>query len=243
MGYIIVPTSSAKILFVEGKGAGSQSLSAAVQKTGYDVAVCHTGKEALVMLKGYKAALIVFDAASMRSNGSRSCRRLRREVGGGPIIHPRRRGQKEDLSAEADVYLEHPFTPRKLINRIRTLLPADDLREEVVRYGDIKLFPAKPAVDVAETGETRLTPKLVQLLQEFMRHPNEVVTRVQLMQHVWQTDYVGDTRTLDVHMRWVREIIEADPACPQKLKTVRGRGYILTKPGTEVKDATEKRSF
>ncbi|MCZ7673350.1 MAG: hypothetical protein M5U34_42670 [Chloroflexi bacterium] len=91
----------------------------------------------------------------------------------------RNAGELEDAEAEADVYLEHPFTPRKLFNRIKMLLPTDDVTEEVVRYGPITFFPNKPSVDVSGKGEQRLTPKLAQLLQEFLRHPNEVVTRVQ----------------------------------------------------------------
>jgi DNA-binding response OmpR family regulator len=73
-----------------------------------------------------------------------------------------------------------------------------------------------------------LTPKQAQLLEEFVRYPNQVVSRRQLMQNVWRTDYIGDTRTLDVHIRWVREIIEEDPAQPKLLRTVRGKGYIFT---------------
>jgi DNA-binding response OmpR family regulator len=75
-----------------------------------------------------------------------------------------------------------------------------------------------------------LTPKLALLLETFIRHPNELLTRRQLMQSVWQTDFVGDTRTLDVHIRWVRECIEDDPSKPQLLKTIRGQGYLLSIP-------------
>jgi DNA-binding response OmpR family regulator len=165
----------------------------------------------------------------MRSSGSRSCRRLRRELGDGvPIIHSRAAGDVEDLTAEADIYLEHPYTARKLLNRVKALLPADDVNGEVVRCGDIVLHLSKPSVEVAGQSERRLTPKLAKLLEEFARYPNEIVSRRQLMQNVWNTDYIGDTRTLDVHIRWVREIIEVDPAKPQLLKTVRGKGYIFS---------------
>jgi two-component system phosphate regulon response regulator PhoB len=136
-------------------------------------------------------------------------------------------GEEEDRAAGADVYLERPYSPRKLLNRARALLPADSAKEEIVRFGDITLFRIKRSVDVAGRGEFTLTPKLVLLLETFIRHPNELLTRRQLMQSVWQTDFVGDTRTLDVHIRWVRECIEADPSNPQLLRTVRGQGYIL----------------
>ncbi len=220
----------ATILLVEGKTNQSYALYDAIQKAGYQTIVCHTGKIALESLHTHKPDLVVFNAASMRTSGARSCRRLSRALAETPIIHLRNAGELEDAEAEADVYLEHPFTPRKLFNRIKMLLPTDDVTEEVVRYGPITFFPNKPSVDVSGKGEQRLTPKLAQLLQEFLRHPNEVVTRVQLMQNVWKTDYVGDTRTLDVHIRWVREVIETDPAKPQLLQTVRGKGYILITP-------------
>ena len=220
----------ANILLLEGKSSNPQSLKSALQKAKYLIEVFHNGKSAMDAIALKKPDLVVFNAASMRSNGSRTCRRMRRELGEIPIIHVRREGGVLELEAEADIYLEHPFTPRKLLNRIRTLLPTDEESEEVVRYGDVKFYPGKPSVDVAEQGEQRLTPKLAQLLQEFLRHPNEVVTRVQLMQNVWKTDYIGDTRTLDVHIRWVREVVEADPGKPKRLRTVRGKGYIFIVP-------------
>jgi two-component system, OmpR family, phosphate regulon response regulator PhoB len=226
-----VPTSSAALLLVEGRGIGAQSLAEALEKAGYRLSVCHTGKAALAWIAQEKPDLVVFDAASMRSNGSRTCRRLRREVGLEiPIIHTRLNGEPEDLSAEADAYLAHPFTARKLLNRIRALLPADGCHEEVVRYGNLTIYLAKPSVEVNGQGEKSLTPKLMQLLQEFIRYPNQVVGRRQLMQNVWKTDYVGDTRTLDVHIRWMRELIEEDPAHPKLLITVRGQGYLLNMP-------------
>lgn len=222
--------SEAIILLVEGKRTNPYSLKNALQKAKYRVEICHDGKSAMNSIAVTKPDLVVFNSASMRSNGSRTCRRLRRALDNNPIIHIRKQGNPEESEAEADIYLEHPFTPRKLINRIRTLLPADEVTDEVVRYGDVKFYPGKPSVDVAGQGEQRLTPKLAQLLQEFMRHPNELVTRVQLMQDVWKTDYIGDTRTLDVHIRWVREVVETDPGNPKRLQTVRGKGYIFITP-------------
>ncbi|MBE2220811.1 MAG: response regulator transcription factor [Anaerolineae bacterium] len=219
----------ATVLLVEGKNSNPQSLKDALLKAKYGTEVCHNGKTAMDSIAIKTPDLVVFNAASMRSNGSRTCRRLRKALGEVPIIYICQEGEPEE-EAEADIYLEHPFTPRKLLNRIRTLLPADEDKDEVVRYGVIKFYPGKPSVDVAGRGEKRLTPKLAQLLQEFLRHPNEVVTRVQLMQNVWKTDYIGDTRTLDVHMRWVREVVELDPANPEFLLTVRGEGYVFVVP-------------
>ena len=216
------------VLLVEGPGAGGVSQAPALRKAGFTLKVVYTGAAAVEWIKGNRPNLVVFDATAMRSSGSRNCRRLRRMLGDTPIIHSRAAGAEEDLSAEADVYLEHPFTPRKLLNRIRALLPADDTKEEVIRCGSLTLYRSKRSVCVRNEGEHRLTPKLAQLLEEFIRHPNEVVSRRQLMQNVWKTDYIGDTRTLDVHVRWIREFIETDPANPVLLRTVRGKGYIFS---------------
>ncbi len=218
---------SALVLLVEGQSAGRESLTPMLQKASYDTVVVHTGAEAMDWLRSQTPDLIIFDASTMRSNGVRNCRRLRRLAESVPMIHSRAAGEEEDRGAGADVYLERPFSPRKLLNRTRALLPADSSREEIVRYGNITLFRNKRSVGVAGKGEFTLTPKLALLLETFVRHPNELLTRRHLMQTVWQTDFVGDTRTLDVHVRWIRECIEEDPSHPLLLKTVRGQGYML----------------
>lgn len=214
------------VLVVEGNRADLLSAAPALEgKKQYQLHVFHTAKDALAALAAIQPDLIIFNAATMRSSGTRSCRSLRRASNGVPIIHVRSEDAAEDKSAEADVYLKRPFTPRKLLNRIKALLPVDFAREEVICCGGLTLYKTKRVVDVSGKGENRLTPKLARLLEEFMRHPNEVVSRKQLMQNVWKTDYVGDTRTLDVHIRWIREAIEQDPAQPKLLQTVRGKGY------------------
>jgi DNA-binding response OmpR family regulator len=196
-------------------------------KSVYDAHVVHTGSQALEWLQVQDADLIIFDASSMRSNGVRSCQRIRKAAERTPIIFSRAAGEELDRSAGADVYLERPFSGRKLLNRVRALLPADSAKEEIVRYGPLTLYRTKRSVEVSGRGEYTLTPKLAQLLEAFIRHPNELLTRPQLMLTVWETDFIGDTRTLDVHIRWIRECIEADPGHPQWLKTVRGKGYLL----------------
>lgn len=219
----------ATILLVEGKNAGVASHVAALEKVGYRVVVAYTGAAAVKLTKAEGPDLVVFDASTMRSNGVRSCKKLRAILREKPIIHCRSLDQAEDHSACADIYLVQPFTSRKLLNRIHDLLPADDLEGQIVRCGDIVIYWSKSSVSANGT-ERHLTPKLARMLEEFVRHPNEVVTRKQLMANVWNTDYVGDTRTLDVHIRWARECIEEDPAAPQLLQTVRGKGYIFVPP-------------
>ena len=218
------------ILLVEGRSAGSSVYSMALRKEEFQVQIAHTGNEAMERIDERRPDLVVYDAASMRSSGVRTCRRLRKSLGETPIIHCRAANQIEDRSVGADVYLVKPFTPRKLLNRIRALLPADDLKEEVVRAGPLTFFLSKRSVEMRGRGERRLTPKLASLLEEFLRHPNEVLGRDQLMRSVWNTNYLGDTRTLDVHIRWMREIIEENPARPRILRTVRSMGYIFSIP-------------
>ncbi|MCB8921815.1 MAG: response regulator transcription factor [Ardenticatenaceae bacterium] len=216
------------ILLVEGKQAGTASLAFALEKAGYQFRAVNTGSSAFQWIEEHGIPnLVIFDSSAMRSSGTRTCRRLRRIVNDSPIIHCRAAGVPEDGQAEADIYLEHPFTARKLLNRVRALLPADAKKEEIIRCGHLTIYCSKRSVEVGSRGEQRLTPKLLQLLVEFIRHPEVVIDRRQLMQNVWKTDYIGDTRTLDVHIRWVRECIEEDPAKPKLLRTVRGKGYIF----------------
>lgn len=221
------------VLLVEGKRAGNDSLLAALTKEGLLVTVHHTGSGAISWVSDNEPEIVIFDASSMRSNGVRSCRRLRGALPNIPIIHCRSEGQLEDRSAEADIYLVQPFTARKVLNRIRALLPTDDWKQEIVRAGHITFYPTKKSVDVNKQGEQRLTPKLTTLLDVFLRNPNEILPREKLMQDVWDTNFMGDTRTLDVHIRWMREVIEEDPAKPKLLKTVRGKGYIFSIPPLE----------
>ncbi len=218
----------ASLLLIESPKAGENSFLPALKKRGYLVTVVHAGNEAVEVAQTAKPELIVYDALGMRSTGLRTCRRLRQLLPATPMIHCRGKEQKIEESAEIDVFLQHPFTPRKLMNRIRQLLPADDEEEDIGRAGDIVLYRGKGAVSVRGQAEIKLTPKLVCLLDHFMRHPNEVVSRRQLMHDVWETDYIGDTRTLHVHIRWLRQVIEEDSAEPQLLRTVRGQGYIFT---------------
>ncbi len=126
-----------------------------------------------------------------------------------------------------DDKLTRPFTQRKLENLLRRYL--DERRQYVVRLGPLTLDKRTQVVR-SPRGMVRLTRKQFQLLDYFFLHVNELVTRRDLMMAVWETDYLGDTRTLDVHMRWLRQQIEADPSDPEYLVTERGSGYRLCIP-------------
>lgn len=216
------------LLLIEGHAAGNESLAPALERAGYAFDTLHTGSDAAQWLTENSVDLIIFDASTMRSSGVRSCQRIRRLAERTPIIHSRAAEDEENRLAGADIYLQRPFSGRKLINRVRALLPADSDNEEIIYYGPLTLYRAKRSVEVDGRGEYILTPKLALLLETFIRHPNELLSRRQLMLDVWDTDFIGDTRTLDVHIRWIRECIEADPGRPRFLRTVRGKGYMLS---------------
>lgn len=219
-----------RILLIEGSRIGAESLHMALLHEEYKVHLVHSARDASEWLGSITPDVIIFHAASMSTGGEEACGSLRMLVRDVPIIHTRKEGHHKDERARADVYLVMPFTSRKVLNRVRTLLPADQFGQEIVRAGDLTLYCNKPSVELQNRGETRLTPKQAQLLAEFLRHPNKVLDRRQLMRNVWNTDYVGDTRTLDVHIRWLREAIEDNPSIPRRIVTVRGVGYVFKLP-------------
>jgi len=134
----------------------------------------------------------------------------------------------------ADAWVERPLSSRKFIGRVRKLLPEPQLK--TLKAGDL-VFDMEQRQVIRGDRQVRLTPKQAKLLEALMRHPNEVLSRRYLMKHVWNTDYLGDTRTLDVHIRWVREAIEEDPSNPTYVRTVRGVGYRFELSTSEPRDA------
>lgn len=222
-----------KILLIEGRRAGNASYLEALRSAGYAVDLEVTGDSALQSMAEKEYEVIVFDASSMRTLGWRTCQRLRREHTSIPIIHCRSTVESDmpDTSVLEELapvtLLKQPFTTRKLVNRIKAVLPPLDADGEIVEAGPLKLYHGNGSVLVNGKGLYALTPKLGGLLETLIAHKNEVVERAALMQAVWNTDYVGDTRTLDVHIRWLRKIVEEDPSRPRLIKTVRGHGYML----------------
>lgn len=213
-----------RILWVEGKRAESPPFVPSLRKKGYLIEIVSTGNEALTRLLDFDPDLVVVNAASMRTTGKRICRSLRDKSNGVPvvIISDPERPAADDLCA--NVILPLPFTTRKLLNRISPLLPGDD--EPILHVGPIRLFPDRKLVR-CQGREATLTPRLTHLLRLFMEHPGEALEREQLFREVWNTEYTVDTRTLDVHISWLRHAIEEDPREPRFLKTMRGLGYRL----------------
>ena len=153
----------------------------------------------------------------------RICQSLREKQEKLPIILILEKEQEVSKDA-ADVILNLPFTAQKLSNRIKPLLPGDG--NNVIQVGSIRLDTERRRVRCLGKN-AKLTPRLVALLEILMEHHGEVVEREHLFKKVWETDYTGDTRTLDVHISWLRRAIELDPLKPKFLKTIRGVGYRL----------------
>jgi DNA-binding response OmpR family regulator len=140
-----------------------------------------------------------------------------------PVILISNNGQvPEDVAV--NLVLELPFTVRKLENRIKPFLPLES--DKILKVGDLQLDLEHHQFRCGER-EARLTPRLACLLEMLMRNPNEVITRENLFRKIWETDFIEDTRTLDVHISWLRKAIEEDPRKPKYLKTLRGVGYRL----------------
>jgi DNA-binding response OmpR family regulator len=166
--------------------------------------------------------VIVLDSPSLRFDIRRFCEALRDAVPEIPVLMLLPEGAEIDRSLGARGYLRHPFSAKTLLNRIARLLPIPD--DEVLRVGDVTLNCKQCSV-VCGGRETQLTPKQAHLLEIFMRHPGEILSRAFLMKQVWGTDYLGDLRTLEVHIHWVRKAIEDNPASPARLRTIRRIGY------------------
>ncbi len=220
-------TDSYNILVIERTDARGRSLTPALRKKGFRVSAVSSVQEALEGQALQRADLVILDAASMKTSGVRMARQLRRALNGTPLLHLCLQGVSPFGRQDADALLIHPFTPRKLLNRVRRLLPADERHE--VCAGPIRLDTVNRVVR-CHGNRARLTTKLAELLKLLMQRSGQLVTREELMRRVWRTDYTGDMRTIDVHISWLRKAIEPNPASPRYLKTVRGQGYCLDLP-------------
>lgn len=212
-----------RILWIEGKRAARQSFVGQLEHRGYEVCVVDSGSSALQTFETLDPDIVIVDAVSLRSSGKRICRSLREKSNGLPIVLISD-GKIKPEEACVTTVLTLPFTIRKLLNRIQPLLPTEGQR--VIHRGAIRLDLELRRVR-CHGRETRLTPRLTQILKILMLNAGRVVERSVLFREVWDTEYVEDTRTLDVHINWLRKAIEIDPKHPQYLKTLRGVGYRL----------------
>jgi len=223
------------ILLIEGKRADRPSFMAGLVQRGFNVESVPNGSMALLFLEKKKPKAVIIDAASMRTTGTRICNDLRKKSKKLPLllILP----QKNSIESEdcADEILVMPFTIQKLLNRLNPYLALSPVK--VLEAGPIKLDLEQRWVFCHGKRE-RLTPQLFILMEMLMRHPGVAITRGELFSTLWETDYLGDTRSLDVHISWLRQAIEKDPRNPAYIRTERGVGYRL-----EVEKPTRPRNL
>lgn len=219
--------STPTILLIEGRKPSTKHLTPVLNGQGYDVITTSTRRDALATAQEMLPAVIVLDAPSLRFDSRRFCKALQDMNLEVPVLMLLPEGAKIDRSDGARAHLRHPFSAKKLANRITRLLPVPD--DKVLQVGNV-ILNLKQRCVVCSKRESNLTPKQAALLEIFMRHPGEVLTRGFLMKQVWNTDYVGDTRTLEVHIHWLRKAIEDDAGSPAYLRTVRRVGYRFNIP-------------
>lgn len=206
------------MLLLVGKSQWSTSLG-----RHWHVLMAPSGKQALQYVGTHKFDLIVVDAVSMRTSGMRICRMVKQSFPDVPMIHIQSEAYRDDAKI-ADVTLYSPLTARKLIGVANRLLEPETVA--LIQCGPFEMNPTTRILTV-NGQDVQLNPKLADLIELFFRHPNEILSRETIMKQVWDTSYMGDTRTLDVHIRHARNVLESGQKHPQFLKTVRGVGYCL----------------
>ena len=220
-----------RVLVVEDEESISEPLSYLLRQEGFEVAVTGTGPDALAEFDRGGADIVLLDLMLPGLSGTEVCRALRTRSSV-PVIMLTARDSEIDkvvgLELGADDYVTKPFSSRELVARIRAVLRRGGEPEESAP-GALESGPVRMDVDrhvVTVSGETVPLPlKEFELLEMLLRNAGRVLTRGQLIDRVWGADYVGDTKTLDVHVKRLRAKIEPDPGQPRFLVTVRGLGY------------------
>jgi len=220
-----------RVLVVEDEESFSDALSYMLRKEGFEVSVAPTGNDALDEFDRSGADLVLLDLMLPGLPGTEVCRQLRTRSSV-PVIMLTAKDSEVDkvvgLELGADDYVTKPFSSRELVARIRAVLrrgtDTADLTPGVLEAGPVRMDVERHVVTVGGQ-EVRLPLKEFELLELLLRNAGRVLTRGQLIDRIWGADYVGDTKTLDVHVKRLRAKIEPDPAQPTYLLTVRGLGY------------------
>lgn len=214
---------AATVLIVASERSTTAALAAPFGKREFSILTAHSGRQALAQAKARLPDVVVIDATSVRLNSKRLCRSLRAETYAIIVVLVTNPAKAEAFSG-ASLFLSKSTSPRKLMQRVRTALENKPPRE--IKVANLTLDTERRRLTRGSKTHS-LTPKEFELLKLFMEHRDQIVTRKVLMKEVWNTEYLGDTRTLDVHIRWLREKIEEDPSEPKHLVTLRGEGYRL----------------
>jgi len=222
-----------RVLIVEDEESVADPLAFLLRREGFTAAVAGTGPEGLAEYDRNGADIVLLDVMLPGMSGIEVCKQLRIRSAV-PVIMVTARDSEIDkvvgLEIGADDYVTKPYSARELIARIRAVLrrgtEADDTLDAVLQAGPVRMDVDRHVVSVGE-AEVALPLKEFDLLEYLIRNAGRVLTRGQLIDRVWGSDYVGDTKTLDVHVKRLRSKIEPDPAAPRYLLTVRGLGYKL----------------
>lgn len=225
-----------RILVVEDEETLSEAIAFLLSKEGFEVSVAATGPEAISEFDKNGADLILLDLMIPGLSGTEVCRQIRTKSAV-PIIMLTAKDSEIDkvvgLEIGADDYVTKPYSSRELIARIRAVLRRGELSDITDSSGPLEVGPVRLDVDrhiITVNGTPVALPlKEFELLEFLMRNSGRVLTRMQLIDRVWGSDYVGDTKTLDVHIKRLRAKIEIDPANPELIQTVRGMGYKMEK--------------
>jgi len=230
---------TSRILVVEDEELIREMVVLALEEEGYGITTATDGRSALESLKNVAPIsesppfdLVILDLMLPQINGLDICRLLRHEGNQVPILMLSAKGTETDrvlgLEVGADDYLTKPFSMRELIARCRALIRRQRLSTSppatVLQYKEISLYPQECRV-LVRNEQVNLSPKEFRLLELFMSYTKRVWSREQLLDQVWGQDFVGDSKTVDVHIRWLREKLERDPSHPEHIVTVRGFGY------------------
>ena len=220
-----------RILIVEDEASFSDPLSYLLSKEGYAVSVAENGHDALVEFDTAGADLVLLDLMLPGLSGVDVCRALRQRSNV-PVIMLTAKDSEIDkvvgLELGADDYVTKPYSSRELLARIKAVLrrlaEPEELVPTTLEAGPVRMDVERHVVTVRGV-QTSLPLKEFELLELLLRHTGRVLTRMQLIDRVWGSDYVGDTKTLDVHIKRLRAKVEPDPANPAHILTVRGLGY------------------
>ena len=221
-----------KILVVDDEETMVRSLSTLLAEEGYEVTVAMNGAQALEAARTERPDLILLDVMLPGIDGMEVCRQIRTWSTVPIIMLTAKTGEVDKvvgLEVGADDYVTKPFSSRELVARIkanlrRAQMQAQQAQEERLSAGDVVMDVGTRRVAVRDRAVT-LSPKEFDLLKVLLSHPGRVLGRDFLLNQVWGQDFFGDTRTLDVHVRWLREKIEQDPSKPEYIQTVHGVGY------------------
>jgi DNA-binding response OmpR family regulator len=213
------------ILLIESNRSNQISFLKDLVEHNFKVDQTSTGNSGLKKIEGSQNyELIIINAASLRTNGTRTVKTYKRDYPDIPLILIISEDVELKDFFEANIVLQLPFTFQKLFNRVQLFKPTE--KKFLLITGPLTLNTQTNLVS-CNGNETQLTPRLSRLLKYFMDRPGKIIEREKLFKNVWETDYLGDTRTLDVHISWLRKAIEVDSRKPKLIRTIRSSGYQL----------------